>query len=63
MPPTPIEDWPIPEFILRVDDLSHEGARLFFSSVHPYDALRHAVLMSFNTLYTPATVPRKRVSN
>jgi hypothetical protein len=59
MPPTPPSPWPIPKFALEVHDLNHEGAQLFFSNVHPYDALKEAVLSSFTILYTPETVPRK----
>ncbi|KAF7784249.1 hypothetical protein Agabi119p4_414 [Agaricus bisporus var. burnettii] len=60
MPPTSsFDSWPIPEFSLRVDDLNHQGARTFFANIHPYDALRHAVLRSFKTFYTPITTPRK----
>jgi hypothetical protein len=60
MPPTPPEvSWPIPKFNLRVDDLNHEGAKLFFANVDPFDALHKAVLSSFTILYTPDTVPRK----
>ncbi|KAF9453896.1 BSP-domain-containing protein [Macrolepiota fuliginosa MF-IS2] len=60
MPPTPPStEWPIPKFLLRVDDLDHEGASLFFANVQPYDALREAVLWTFTILYTQETVPRK----
>lgn len=59
MPPTPPIEWPVPKFVLCVDDLNHEGASLFFESIHPYDALREAVLWTFTILYTQETVPRR----
>ncbi|KAJ3559572.1 hypothetical protein NP233_g11230 [Leucocoprinus birnbaumii] len=58
MPPTPQLEWPIPKFILTVEDLSHEGAKLFFANIEPYDDLQLAVLYSFETLYTLDNVPR-----
>ncbi|KAF8899271.1 hypothetical protein BD779DRAFT_71319 [Infundibulicybe gibba] len=55
--PKPEPTWPVPKLNIRVDDLSHEGAVIFFDSVRPTKALREAVLASFKWLYTPETVP------
>ncbi|KAF7337702.1 Plant basic secretory protein [Mycena sanguinolenta] len=58
MPPTPPTEWPFPKFNIRVEDLEHRGAVLFFEHIQPLDALRKAVLASFEWLYaTPANAP------
>ncbi|KAJ7606854.1 hypothetical protein FB45DRAFT_949306 [Roridomyces roridus] len=65
MPPTPPPEpeWPMPTLNLRVDALNHEGATIFFDSVHPTTALRAAVLASFQWLYaTPECAPRNVAS-
>ncbi|CAL1694567.1 unnamed protein product [Somion occarium] len=57
VPPRP-DEWPIPTLRLRVDDLNHPGAQLFFQHINPNEALRKAVMASFTWLYTLETVPR-----
>ena len=52
-------DWPFPNFRLRVDDVSHPGAQLFFQHVKPHEALTDAAWAVFSWLYTPETVPRQ----
>lgn len=59
MPPVPEPQYPIPEFTLRVEDLAHPGASLFFQSVNPNLVLRNAVIASLKWLYTPETMPTK----
>ncbi|KAJ7837422.1 plant basic secretory protein [Mycena olivaceomarginata] len=49
-PPPPIQ-WPLPKFNIRIEDLAHPGAALFLDNIKPLDALRSAVLASFNLLY------------
>ncbi|KAJ7492118.1 hypothetical protein FB451DRAFT_1336147 [Mycena latifolia] len=62
-PPTPPPEWPLPKLNIRVEDLAHPGATLFFDSVHPTTALRAAVLASFEWLYaTPANAPTNVLS-
>lgn len=57
-PPRPRPKWPIPTLNVRVDDLAHPGAKLFFESVNPADALRDAVTAVFQWLYvTTASAP------
>ncbi|KAJ7110333.1 hypothetical protein C8R43DRAFT_1160169 [Mycena crocata] len=57
-PPPPPPEWPLPKLNIRVDDLAHPGATLFFEHIKPADALRAAVLASFEWLYaTPACAP------
>ncbi|KAJ7508561.1 hypothetical protein B0H11DRAFT_1703851 [Mycena galericulata] len=57
-PPNPAPEWPLPKLSIRVDELDHPGAAIFFESVHPPAALRAAVLASFEWLYaTPACAP------
>ncbi|KAJ6486093.1 hypothetical protein C8R47DRAFT_1129000 [Mycena vitilis] len=57
-PPPPPPQWPLPKLNIRVEDLAHPGAALFFESVSPPAALRAAVLASFEWLYaTPANAP------
>lgn len=51
-------EWPIPTFRIRVDDVGHQGAQLFFEHVKPYEALKEAVLAVFQWLYTLETVPK-----
>jgi len=51
--------WPIPNLNLRVEDLSHPGATVFFEEAHPTTVLRDAVIASFTWLYTPETMPTK----
>ncbi|KAI0784924.1 plant basic secretory protein [Abortiporus biennis] len=60
-PPPPYEPpvWPIPSLRLRVDDLAHPGAQIFFQHVNPYNALTSAVLTVFDWLYTLETVPHE----
>ncbi|CAA7268062.1 unnamed protein product [Cyclocybe aegerita] len=53
-----LSQWPIPKFNLRIEDLDHEGADIFLGAVKPKEALREAVMASFNHLYTLQTVPR-----
>ncbi|KAF8956076.1 hypothetical protein BDZ97DRAFT_221480 [Flammula alnicola] len=55
----PLEKWPMPQLLIRVDDLDHEGVDVFFAAVKPKDALREAVMASFNWLYTLESVPTK----
>ncbi|KAI0319032.1 hypothetical protein OF83DRAFT_866891 [Amylostereum chailletii] len=59
MPPTPTPpDWPIPKLTLRVEDLDHPGAKLFFDSVDPTRVLHDAVAAVFTWLYiTRANAP------
>ncbi|KAH8099248.1 plant basic secretory protein [Cristinia sonorae] len=52
-------EWPIPHFRLRVEDLSHPGAQLFFEQVNPLQSLHNAVVEVFKDLYTPDTVPQE----
>ncbi|KAJ7146282.1 hypothetical protein C8R44DRAFT_757070 [Mycena epipterygia] len=62
-PPTPSPEWPLPKLNIRVEDLAHPGAVLFFDHVHPATALRAAVLASFEWLYaTPACAPTNVLS-
>ncbi|KAG1739520.1 peptidase of plants and bacteria-domain-containing protein [Suillus lakei] len=55
LPPPP--PWVIPNFVLRVEDLSHPGASIFFDCVKPKEALKLAVEASYTWLYTPLTAP------
>ncbi|KAI4526620.1 plant basic secretory protein [Schizophyllum commune Loenen D] len=60
MAPVPPDDktgWPIPRLSIRVDDLAHEGAVIFFDVVDPLAALREAVTASFAWLYTKEKHP------
>ncbi|KAG2069268.1 plant basic secretory protein [Suillus decipiens] len=60
MPPhdlLPQSTWIIPSFVLRVEDLSHPGASIFFDCVKPKEALKLAVEASYTWLYTPLTAP------
>lgn len=50
--------WHIPNFVLRVENLDHEGATVFFDNVKPKEALKLAVETSYTWLYTPLTAPR-----
>ncbi|KDQ63167.1 hypothetical protein JAAARDRAFT_120420 [Jaapia argillacea MUCL 33604] len=66
MPPPPLPPnkpapptWPIPKFDLRVEDLEHPGAKLFFKHIDAPSVLRTAVTTVCSWLYTEATVPRK----
>ena len=49
---------------LRVNDLTHPGALIFFNAIHPINALADAVTVVLQTLYTPfentETVPSTR---
>ncbi|KAH7885991.1 hypothetical protein F5I97DRAFT_1936936 [Phlebopus sp. FC_14] len=47
----------MPTFILRIDDLDHQGAAIFLDSVNPRDALKLAVEASYTSLYTSLSVP------
>ena len=58
-PSDPNAAWPVPTLTIRVADLSHPGAKLFFQTTDPYEALREAVIAVYSWLYTPETVPRK----
>lgn len=60
-PSDPKADWPIPQLVLRVDDLSHPGAKLFFKHVDPLEAMREAVISVYCWLYTLENVPRECV--
>ncbi|KAG2351987.1 hypothetical protein BDR07DRAFT_1431125 [Suillus spraguei] len=47
MPPhdlPPQSTWIIPNFVLRVEDLSHPGASIFFDCVKPKEALKLATI-------------------
>jgi len=55
--PEPVPDYKIPKFDLRVEELAHPGAVLFFALIHPTEALTEAVLASYKWLYTPETAP------
>ncbi|KAI0347964.1 plant basic secretory protein, partial [Trametopsis cervina] len=57
-PGDPNADWPIPTLAIRVDDLEHAGAKVFFGVINPYEALREAVISVYCWLYTLETVPR-----
>jgi len=60
MPPAPVppsQPWPVPQIRLRIDDIEHEGADIFFDAVKPKGAMQEAVHASFKWLYTPETVP------
>ncbi|KIJ65043.1 hypothetical protein HYDPIDRAFT_27774 [Hydnomerulius pinastri MD-312] len=56
-PPAALPPWHIPNFILRVEDLDHKGASIFFENVKPSAALKLAVEASYTWLYTPLTAP------
>ncbi|KAF8560166.1 plant basic secretory protein [Imleria badia] len=57
MPPSPVlPSWHIPNFVLRVEDLNHEGATIFLNNFHR-DLLQSAVEASYTWLYTPLTAP------
>lgn len=58
-PADPNAPWPVPTLTIRVDDLAHPGAQLFFSTINPYEALREAVIAVYCWLYTLENVPRK----
>ncbi|KIY50648.1 plant basic secretory protein, partial [Fistulina hepatica ATCC 64428] len=56
--PEPEPTWPYPRFDLRVEDISHPGAILFFRNIDDIEsAMREAVTASFKFLYTPETTP------
>ncbi|KAH8835608.1 peptidase of plants and bacteria-domain-containing protein [Flagelloscypha sp. PMI_526] len=67
MAPVPPE-YPLPILNIRVENLAHEGASIFFDSVHPTKvcfvlilaskALTEAVIASFKWLYTPENYPK-----
>lgn len=50
--------WHIPNFVLKIEDLDHEGASIFLENVRPREALKIAVEASYTWLYTPLTAPR-----
>ncbi|KAF9011113.1 plant basic secretory protein [Cyathus striatus] len=56
-PVPPGKSLPIPRFDLRVEDLEHEGAIIFFQAVNPLGALKQAVISVLEWLYTPDTIP------
>lgn len=60
-PKKPEPNYKIPKFDLRVEDLAHPGAVVFFALIHPTEALTDAVLASYQWLYTLDTVPTKCV--
>ena len=53
--------WHIPNFVLKIEDLDHEGASIFLENVRPREALKIAVEASYTWLYTPLTAPRQYV--
>lgn len=55
----PLTTWLMPNFELRVEDLSHPGTRIFFANVNPEEALREAVVSVCSWLYTLQDVPLK----
>jgi len=59
LPPPP--SWTIPNFVLKVEDLSHPGVSIFFDCVRPKEALTLAVEASYAWLYTPITAPTQWV--
>jgi len=66
MPPPPeqlhsLPCWHIPNFVLKIEDLHHEGASIFLENVKPREALKIAVEASYTWLYTPLTAPRQYV--
>ncbi|KAF7302913.1 hypothetical protein MKEN_01253600 [Mycena kentingensis (nom. inval.)] len=71
-PPTE-PDWPIPRFNIRIEDLAHPGAVIFFEALAlkdqhnvatPLEALRYAVLATLYWLYAvPECAPTKSVSS
>lgn len=56
-----LTEWPHPKLRIRVEDLDHEGAEIFYDTVKPKEALREAIMASFTCLYTVKTVPRRLV--
>jgi len=56
-PKEPEPNYKIPKFDIRVQDLAHPGAVVFFALIHPTEALTDAVLASYQWLYTPGTTP------
>lgn len=62
IPPPEEQEWDLPKLNLRVEDLSHPGASIFFESVHPTATLKIAVVASFQWLYkTKDKAPTKLV--
>ncbi|TRM65843.1 hypothetical protein BD626DRAFT_397920 [Schizophyllum amplum] len=57
LPPPEEREWPMPKLGIRVDDLAHKGATIFFDVVDPLGALREAVIASFTWLYTSEKHP------
>lgn len=55
-PPTALPSWHIPNFVLRIENLDHQGATIFLDNFHR-DVLRSAVEASYTWLYTPLTAP------
>ncbi|KAH9937386.1 peptidase of plants and bacteria-domain-containing protein [Fomitopsis serialis] len=55
--PFTLTSWLIPNFELRVEDVSHPGAQLFFEHVRPAEALKDAVISTCSWLYTLRDVP------
>lgn len=60
-PPAPPQ-WHVPKLKLRVDDLAHAGAAVFFAAVQPAAVLRRAVDASMRWLYPPGKAPTQCVS-
>ncbi|KAF8846168.1 plant basic secretory protein [Paxillus ammoniavirescens] len=55
--PAILPAWHIPNLLLRVEDLDHKGATIFFENANPREALNTAVEASYTWLYTPLTAP------
>ncbi|KAI0068071.1 plant basic secretory protein [Artomyces pyxidatus] len=66
MPPPPIPprpDWQIPTLKLRIDDLSHPGAKLFLDSVDSTQVLHDAVVAVLQWLYVTTEKAPKNVES
>ncbi|KAH9178812.1 plant basic secretory protein [Lactarius sanguifluus] len=58
-PAPPRPDWPIPTVSLRIDDLSHPGAKLFLDNVDPIQIMRDSIITVLQWLYvTTDKAPR-----
>ncbi|KAF8140462.1 hypothetical protein EV363DRAFT_350156 [Boletus edulis] len=56
MAPSALPSCHIPNFVLRIEDLNHQGAAIFLNNFHR-DILLSAVEASYTWLYTPLTAP------
>jgi len=56
MAPSTLPSWHIPNLLLRIEDLNHQGAAIFLNNFHR-DILQSAVEASYTWLYTPLTAP------